>query len=173
MHMSCFRMESRASVYILSALALAVALSEQTPTPASENLPTSNISGRELSGPETMAPAVRGNSSRFMALNLNKNCHQSDQGYCMNGICQYHEDHDQVTRHRICICQSGYTGTRCQHALLTSRGVEKSERYLYIAVGMGIGLLLSGLAVLFFYCFRSRCQKSKTTYSACSRMARV
>ncbi|XP_059821464.1 epigen-like [Hypanus sabinus] len=165
MHILCLRMESRASVYILSALALAVALSEQTPA--------SSISGRELSGPETTAPAVRGNSSRFMALNSKQNCHQSDQDYCMNGICQYHEDHDQVTRYRICICDPGYTGTRCQHAILPSQGAEKSERYLYIAVGMGIGLLLSGLAVLFFYYFRSRCQKSKTMYSVCSSMARV
>ncbi|XP_051901825.1 epigen-like [Pristis pectinata] len=165
-------MESGASVYILSVLALAVAVSEST-TSVSETLPNSIVSENKSSGQESTAPTLRGNSSQFMALNSKQNCHQSEQDYCMNGICQYHESQDQVTKHRICICHQGYTGTRCQHVLLTSQGVEKSERFLNIAVGIGIGLLLSGLAVLFYYCCRKRCQKSNTMYSTCSRQARV
>ncbi|XP_067830979.1 epigen-like [Heptranchias perlo] len=161
-------------VFMISAiLALTAAASGVTHTPVTDSLRTSKVSQNESSAPETIAPAQRENPELPLALKIKHSCHESGQSYCMNGICKYHEDQDQVTKHRICVCKPGYTGERCQHMTLTSHTTEEPARYLYMAVGIGIGLLLSALAVVLFYCIQKRRQRSKTTYSKCSVVARV
>ncbi|XP_055500027.1 epigen-like [Leucoraja erinacea] len=162
-------MESMASVYIFSVLALAAAVSDPTLTPGPVTRPTVIAPHNQSRVQETHY----GSSGRLMALSSKASCLQSDQDYCMNGICQYHEDSDLVTKYRICVCHPGYSGSRCQYAPLSTRTLEKSERYLYIAVGIGIGLSLSGLAVLLFYCLRWRAQERKMRYGACPRQANV
>ncbi|XP_069781683.1 epigen-like isoform X2 [Narcine bancroftii] len=165
-------MESRASVYILGVLAVASTTSDLT-HPDTGSVRTFTVLENGLNDQEAIAPTHGGNSSLPMVLKSQQPCKQSEKSYCLNGICQYHEDPDQDTRHPICICNRGFTGTRCQHALLTSHAVKKTERDLYITVGIGIGLLLSGLAVLLAYYLRMRCEKSKTQYNACSIEARI
>ncbi|XP_067902849.1 epigen-like [Heterodontus francisci] len=161
-------------IFIISAiLALATAASELTETPVTGSLHTSNLFQNESDALETITPEPEGSPDVPMALKGKHSCYEGGQSYCMNGDCKYHEDQDQATRYRICVCKPGYAGERCQElSLLTHKHLE-SERYLYITVGFGIGLLLSGLAVILYYCCRNRCQQSKTTYSKCSVEARV
>uniref|UniRef100_UPI00398E744B epigen-like n=1 Tax=Pristiophorus japonicus TaxID=55135 RepID=UPI00398E744B len=161
-------------VFMISAiLALTAAAGELTQTPITDSLRTFNAFHNQSDAVETVSPAERGDLGVPQALTLKQACHEIDQSYCMNGICKYYEDQDQNNRHRICICKAGYNGERCQHMVLTSHTTPKSERYLYLAVGIGIGLFLSAFAVILYYCVRQRCQESKTTYSKCSGVASV
>lgn len=51
-------------------------------------------------------------------------------------------------------CFTGYTGERCEHLTLTSYAVDSYEKY--IAIGIGVGLLLSGFLVIFYCYIRKR-----------------
>lgn len=50
----------------------------------------------------------------------------------------------------FCRCLAGYNGERCEHLTLNSYAHNSYERY--IAVGIGVGILTSGiLAVIYCY----------------------
>lgn len=51
-------------------------------------------------------------------------------------------------------CFTGYTGERCEHLTLTSYAVDSYEKY--IAIGIGVGLLLSGFLAIFYCYIRKR-----------------
>ena len=51
-------------------------------------------------------------------------------------------------------CFTGYTGERCEHLTLTSYAVDSYEKY--IAIGISVGLLLSGFLVIFYCYIRKR-----------------
>ncbi|XP_041052097.1 epigen-like [Carcharodon carcharias] len=160
------------SIFIINAiLALATATSEHTQLPITEPLHTFNVSQNTSDALETIMSEHKENPDVPRALEVKHSCYEGGQNYCMNGDCRYHED--QVTRYRMCVCKAGYMGERCQHLTLPSHTAQESERYLYITVGIGIGLFFSGLIALLYYCCRNRCQRSKTMYSKCSIQARV
>nr|XP_033796344.1 epigen isoform X2 [Geotrypetes seraphini] len=90
-------------------------------------------------------------------------CLEEHQSYCIHGLCSFHKDLSL----RICRCFSGYTGERCEHLTLNLHSTD--SRVNYIAVGVGVGLLISGI-IAFIYCIvQMRCLKSKSPYKICSR----
>ncbi|XP_053511623.1 epigen isoform X2 [Artibeus jamaicensis] len=98
-----------------------------------------------------------------IALKFSLSCLEDHNSYCINGACAFHHE----LKEAICRCFTGYTGERCEHLTLTSYAVDSYEKY--IAVGIGVGLLLSGfLAILYCY-IRKRCPKLKSPYNICSR----
>ncbi|XP_042638843.1 epigen [Orycteropus afer afer] len=91
-----------------------------------------------------------------IALKFLPPCLEDHNSYCINGVCAYHHELEKA----ICRCLTGYTGERCEHLTLTSYAVDSSEKY--IAIGTGVGLLLSSfLAILYCY-IRKRCLKLKS-----------
>ncbi|KAM6220656.1 epigen isoform 1-T1 [Rhynchocyon petersi] len=97
-----------------------------------------------------------------IALKFSPPCLEDHNSYCINGVCAFHHELEKA----ICRCLTGYTGERCEHLTLTSYAVDSYEKY--IAIGIGVGLLLSiFLAILYCYT-RKRCLKSKSPYSFCS-----
>ncbi|XP_072351345.1 epigen-like isoform X1 [Scyliorhinus torazame] len=162
-------------IFIISViLALARAASELTQLPTTESLHTFNVSQNTSDTLETPTPEHKaGNPNVPRTLELKHSCYEGGHSYCMNGDCMYREDQDQITKLRTCVCKPGYRGERCEELTLLSHATQQSELYMYIAVGIGVGLLFSGLAVLLYYCCRNRCRKSKQMYSKCSVEARV
>lgn len=55
-------------------------------------------------------------------------------------------------------CFTGYTGERCEHLTLTSYAVDSYEKY--IAIGIGVGLLISGFLAVFYCYVRKRYEKN-------------
>ncbi|XP_038615769.1 epigen [Tachyglossus aculeatus] len=96
------------------------------------------------------------------ALKLPHTCLTDHHSYCINGVCAFHHD----LKKPLCRCPSGYTGERCEHLTLTSYAVDSYEKY--IAVGIGVGLLLSGLVAVLYCYVRKRCMKLKSPYKMCS-----
>ncbi|XP_048400761.1 epigen-like [Stegostoma tigrinum] len=162
------------SIFTLSVIfAMAVTASEVTQMPVSESLHTLGLSENTSTTLEPITGELRGDPETPRTLRVRQQCYEGGQSYCMNGDCRYHEDQDQITNYRICVCKPGYMGERCEHLTLTTHTSLESERYLYISVAIGIGLVFSGLSVLLYYCCRNRCQKSKPIYNKCSVEARV
>ncbi|XP_072439876.1 epigen-like isoform X1 [Chiloscyllium punctatum] len=153
--------------------AAAVAPSELTEVPFTESLHTPGVSENTSATLEPITGEHRGNPETPKTLRVRQQCYEGGQSYCMNGDCRYHEDQDQITNYRICVCKPGYMGERCEHLTLTTHTSLESERYLYISIAIGIGLVFSGLTVLLYYCCRNRCQKSKSMYNKCCEEARV
>ncbi|KAG8515146.1 Epigen, partial [Galemys pyrenaicus] len=81
-----------------------------------------------------------------IALNFSHPCLEDHNNYCINGDCLFHHE----LKKAICRCFTGYTGERCEHLSLTSYAVDSYEKY--IAIGIGVGLLLSGFLAI-FYCY--------------------
>ncbi|KAM4707711.1 epigen isoform 2-T2 [Discoglossus pictus] len=79
--------------------------------------------------------------------------------YCVNnGHCRFRKDLETP----ICRCPAGYLGKRCEHLMLGAYQLE--DKATYIAIGISVGLLLSGL-VGFIWCLKERrCRKPKTNY---------
>ncbi|XP_045140293.1 epigen [Echinops telfairi] len=103
-----------------------------------------------------------------IALKLSPFCLEDHKSYCINGVCAFHHELEKA----ICRCFTGYTGERCEHLTLTSYMVDSYEKY--IAVGIGVGLLLSSfLAMLYCYtrkrCLKLKSAKWKSPQSICSR----
>ncbi|XP_005401368.1 PREDICTED: epigen isoform X2 [Chinchilla lanigera] len=107
---------------------------------------------------ETRADSVEGP----VALKFSHPCLEEHSSYCINGLCAFHRELDQA----ICRCYTGYTGERCEHLTLTSYAVDSYEKY--IAVGIGVGLLLSGFLAIFYCYIRKRCLHLKSPYNMCS-----
>ncbi|XP_010638903.1 epigen isoform X1 [Fukomys damarensis] len=97
-----------------------------------------------------------------IALRFSHPCLEDHSSYCINGMCAFHHELDQA----ICRCYTGYTGERCEHLTLTSYAVDSYEKY--IAVGIGVGLLLSGFLAVFYCYIRKRCLNLQSPYNMCS-----
>nr|XP_023965867.1 epigen isoform X1 [Chrysemys picta bellii] len=81
-----------------------------------------------------------------IALKLMKSCLEEHKSYCINGLCAFHSE----LKKPICRCLTGYNGERCEHLTLNSYALNSYEPY--IAVGIGAGMLLSGIIAL-IYCY--------------------
>ncbi|KAG5207746.1 hypothetical protein JEQ12_017510 [Ovis aries] len=88
-----------------------------------------------------------------IALKFSHPCLEDHHSYCINGVCAFHHELEKA----ICRCFTGYTGERCEHLTLTSYAVDSYEKY--IAIGIGVGLLLSGFLVIFYCYIRKRCSE--------------
>uniref|UniRef100_A0A671G3X8 Epigen n=2 Tax=Rhinolophus ferrumequinum TaxID=59479 RepID=A0A671G3X8_RHIFE len=97
-----------------------------------------------------------------IALKFSHPCVEDHHSYCINGVCAFHHE----LKKAICRCFTGYTGERCEHLTLTSYAVDSHEKY--IAIGIGVGLLLSGFLSIFYCYIRKRCLKLKSPYNICS-----
>ncbi|KAI4542837.1 hypothetical protein MG293_006963 [Ovis ammon polii] len=93
-----------------------------------------------------------------IALKFSHPCLEDHHSYCINGVCAFHHELEKA----ICRCFTGYTGERCEHLTLTSYAVDSYEKY--IAIGIGVGLLLSGFLVIFYCYIRKRYLKLKSPY---------
>ncbi|XP_075421611.1 epigen [Ascaphus truei] len=104
-------------------------------------------------GDTTMEPVLQ---------NVKNICFEEYYNYCINGLCTFHKQLNLP----ICRCLSGYTGERCEHMVLSS--YKSDDQVTYVAIGIGFGLLLSGI-IGFVWCYMDkRCTKSKSTYEMCS-----
>ncbi|XP_072785028.1 bifunctional methylenetetrahydrofolate dehydrogenase/cyclohydrolase 2, mitochondrial isoform X5 [Taeniopygia guttata] len=83
-------------------------------------------------------------------LKLMQTCLEEHHSYCINGLCAFHSE----LRKPICKCLAGYNGERCEHLTLNSYAHNSYERY--IAVGIGIGILTSGILAIIYYYIRKR-----------------
>ncbi|TFK04188.1 putative bifunctional methylenetetrahydrofolate dehydrogenase/cyclohydrolase 2 [Platysternon megacephalum] len=81
-----------------------------------------------------------------IALKLMQSCLEEHDSYCINGLCAFHSE----LKKPICRCLTGYNGERCEHLTLNSYALNSYEHY--IAVGIGAGMLLSGIIAL-IYCY--------------------
>ncbi|KAM4810920.1 epigen isoform X1 [Urocitellus parryii] len=97
-----------------------------------------------------------------IALRFSHRCLEDHNSYCINGMCAFHHELEKA----ICRCYTGYTGERCEHLTLTSYAVDSYEKY--IAIGIGVGLLISGFLAIFYCYVRKRCLKLKSPYNICS-----
>ncbi|XP_069314030.1 epigen isoform X1 [Eulemur rufifrons] len=102
------------------------------------------------------------NTEGPIALKFSHPCLEDLNSYCINGVCTFHHELEKA----LCRCFTGYTGERCEHLTLTSYAVDSHEKY--IAVGIGVGLLLSGFLAIFYCYIRKRCLKTKSPYNVCS-----
>ncbi|XP_077670465.1 epigen [Eretmochelys imbricata] len=93
-----------------------------------------------------------------IALKLMQSCLEEHDSYCINGLCAFHNE----LKKPICRCLTGYSGERCEHLTLNSYALNSYERY--IAVGIGAGMLLSGIIALIYCYVRKRCGKLKSPY---------
>uniref|UniRef100_A0A8C2TE21 Epithelial mitogen n=1 Tax=Coturnix japonica TaxID=93934 RepID=A0A8C2TE21_COTJA len=94
-------------------------------------------------------------------LKLMQTCLEEHHSYCINGLCAFHSE----LRKPICKCLAGYNGERCEHLTLNSYAHNSYERY--IAVGIGIGILTSGILAIIYCYVRKRCRKLKSPYKVC------
>ncbi|XP_006094480.1 epigen isoform X2 [Myotis lucifugus] len=98
-----------------------------------------------------------------IALKFSHPCLEHHDSYCINGVCAFHRE----LKKAICRCFTGYTGERCEHLTLTSYAVNSYEKY--IAIWIGVGVLLSGFLAIFYCYIRTRCLTLKSPYKVCSR----
>ncbi|XP_025053848.1 epigen isoform X1 [Alligator sinensis] len=83
-------------------------------------------------------------------LKLMQSCLEEHHSYCINGLCAFHNE----LKKPICKCLAGYNGERCEHLTLNSFALDSYEHY--IAVGIGVGMLLSGIVGVIYCYFRKR-----------------
>ncbi|XP_021145560.1 bifunctional methylenetetrahydrofolate dehydrogenase/cyclohydrolase 2, mitochondrial isoform X4 [Columba livia] len=94
-------------------------------------------------------------------LKLMQTCLEEHYSYCINGLCAFHSE----LRKPICKCIAGYNGERCEHLTLNLYAHNSYERY--IAVGIGIGILTSGILAIIYCYVKKRCRKLKSPYKVC------
>uniref|UniRef100_A0A803VHZ7 methenyltetrahydrofolate cyclohydrolase n=1 Tax=Ficedula albicollis TaxID=59894 RepID=A0A803VHZ7_FICAL len=94
-------------------------------------------------------------------LKLMQTCLEEHHSYCINGLCAFHSE----LRKPICKCLAGYNGERCEHLTLNSYAHNSYERY--IAVGIGVGILTSGILAIIYCYVRKRCRKLRSPYKVC------
>ncbi|XP_030333893.1 probable bifunctional methylenetetrahydrofolate dehydrogenase/cyclohydrolase 2 isoform X6 [Strigops habroptila] len=94
-------------------------------------------------------------------MKLMQTCLEEHHSYCINGLCAFHSE----LRKPICKCLAGYNGERCEHLTLNSYAHNSYERY--IAVGIGVGILTSGILAIIYCYVRKRCRKLKSPYRVC------
>ncbi|XP_008570693.1 PREDICTED: epigen isoform X1 [Galeopterus variegatus] len=96
-----------------------------------------------------------------IALKFSHPCLEDHNSYCINGVCAFHHELEKA----ICRCFTGYTGERCEHLTLTSYAVDSYEKY--IAIGIGVGLLISAFLAIFYCYIRKRCLRLTSPYNVC------
>ncbi|XP_062964541.1 epigen isoform X1 [Cynocephalus volans] len=106
---------------------------------------------------ETEADYIEGS----IALKFSHPCLEDHNSYCINGVCAFHHELEKA----ICRCFTGYTGERCEHLTLTSYAVDPYEKY--IAIGIGVGLLISAFLAIFYCYIRKRCLRLTSPYNVC------
>ncbi|XP_063811644.1 epigen [Pseudophryne corroboree] len=82
-------------------------------------------------------------------------CQEEYSSFCINGVCVFHKAVDTP----ICRCSYGYTGERCEHVILAATYGNEMET-TYIAIGIAVGLLISGL-IAFIWCYREKRYEKK------------
>ncbi|KAE8630900.1 hypothetical protein XENTR_v10001010 [Xenopus tropicalis] len=92
-------------------------------------------------------------------------CSKEYLNYCLNGHCVFHADLTTP----LCRCDSGFTGERCEHMTLSTYSPD--EEAVYIAIGIGVGLLISGVIVFIWYYWKKRCKK--TDYETCKKTEEI
>ncbi|KAH0508858.1 Epigen [Microtus ochrogaster] len=102
-----------------------------------------------------------------VALKFSHPCLEDHNSYCINGMCAFHHELERA----ICRCFTGYTGERCEHLTLTSYAVDSYEKY--IAIGIGVGLLISALLAVLYCYVRKRYGKDKALNGLCAHLTRV
>ncbi|XP_075045646.1 epigen [Mixophyes fleayi] len=118
----------------------------------------------------TISPSTSTNENVFTKDKELKNITQEETAcpgeyasFCINGDCVFHKAVDTP----LCRCSSGFTGERCEHFILPATYGKEIEA-TYIAIGIGVGLLISGL-IVFVLCYRQkRCKKSTQNYGMCN-----
>uniref|UniRef100_A0A8D0GVI6 Epithelial mitogen n=1 Tax=Sphenodon punctatus TaxID=8508 RepID=A0A8D0GVI6_SPHPU len=100
--------------------------------------------------------------SRPLLLKLTQSCLEEHHSYCIHGLCTFHSE----LKKPICRCLPGYNGERCEHLTLNSYAHFSYERY--IAVGISVGMLLSGVIAVIYCYARKRCRKLKSPYQVCT-----
>ncbi|KAM8939395.1 epigen [Pelodytes ibericus] len=118
--------------------------------------------------PSTPAPKTNSTVSKTEDHELDLNLQNSSpcvgeySGFCINGHCTFHKG----LRNPICRCPSDYIGERCGQLSLPSN--KPNDNVTYVAIGIGLGLLISGF-IAFIWCYRNkRCKKAKANYGICS-----
>ncbi|OCT97271.1 epigen [Xenopus laevis] len=91
----------------------------------------------------------------------NNPCRKEYLNYCLNGQCVFHADLTTP----LCRCDTSFTGERCEH--MTLLAYSQDEEAVYIAIGIGVGLLISGAIFFIWYCWKKRCKK--TDYETCEK----
>ncbi|XP_043917099.1 epigen [Protopterus annectens] len=100
---------------------------------------------------------IEGNiSSPPVVLESTVSCSGKFQSFCIHGICSFLEEENKP----ICRCDLDYYGERCERLTLNAYSLSTPEKY--IAVGVGVGLLITGAFILFCCCIMKR--KSDTPY---------
>ncbi|XP_077332665.1 epigen [Lithobates pipiens] len=89
-------------------------------------------------------------------------CPEKYTSFCINGFCIFHKGLDIP----ICRCLSDFTGERCEHVILPAYQLE--SEVTYIAIGILVGLLLSGL-IVFIWCYKKKRCKPTPDYEMCNR----
>ncbi|NP_001091330.1 epithelial mitogen L homeolog [Xenopus laevis] len=88
-------------------------------------------------------------------------CYKEYLNYCLNGQCLFHADLTTP----LCRCDSSFTGERCEH--MTLPAYSHDEEAVYIAIGIGVGLLISGAIFFIWYYWKKRCKKP--VYETCEK----
>ncbi|KAG8454227.1 hypothetical protein GDO86_000751 [Hymenochirus boettgeri] len=88
-------------------------------------------------------------------------CLDEYQEFCLNGHCVFNTHLTSP----LCRCHSGFTGERCEHMLLPSHTTE--DKAVYIAIGIGLGLLISGVFIFIWHYRKKRCRR--TEYENCPK----
>ncbi|XP_068947858.1 epigen isoform X2 [Petaurus breviceps papuanus] len=105
-----------------------------------------SVQSDEVNWPSSYSDQESEYTEGLIALKFSHPCLADHHSYCINGICVFHHE----LKKAICRCTTGYTGERCEHLTLNSYAVDSYEKY--IAVGIGVGLLLS-LFLALIYCY--------------------
>ncbi|XP_069832866.1 bifunctional methylenetetrahydrofolate dehydrogenase/cyclohydrolase 2, mitochondrial-like isoform X1 [Dendropsophus ebraccatus] len=82
-------------------------------------------------------------------------CPEDFASFCIHGHCFVLKSLGEPS----CRCISGFTGERCEHIILSTTQVKEIEA-THIAIGIGVGLLISGLIAFIWFYKEKRCKKS-------------
>ncbi|XP_073444087.1 epigen [Dendrobates tinctorius] len=82
-------------------------------------------------------------------------CPEDLASFCINGHCIILESLEEP----LCRCNSEFTGERCEQIILSAIKIKEMEA-AHIAIGIGIGLLISGLIVVIWLNKEKRCKRS-------------
>ncbi|XP_073511409.1 epigen [Phyllobates terribilis] len=90
-------------------------------------------------------------------------CPEDLASFCINGHCIILKSLGEP----LCRCNSGFIGERCEQIILSAVKVKEMEA-THIAIGIGIGLLISGLIVFIWFYKEKRCKKSAPNHLRCN-----
>ncbi|XP_075705916.1 epigen [Rhinoderma darwinii] len=122
------------------------------------------VLGEEISG--TISPYT---SNRNSTPESNNNflyedaCPEDYTSFCINGGCFFLKSIGEP----LCRCNSGFTGQRCENIILSATKVNEMEA-THIAVGIGVGLLISGLIAFLWFYKEKRCKKTGQNHTRCN-----